>query len=471
MRTMIEQSKKYLYAANESERMALRQKLESVNLADVNYEELAAGLKPSLPEKVTTGWQFSLGFQSPGLAGRYPEQPITVYVPPDYDPARAYGLAIMLHGGGRGSGDGGLHFYKCTGVNDLLEASGRIVCYPSAPPNMRSWARWHLPEAERYLMDVITELEHFYNIDPHNVILGGTSMGGMGANHMAHRLADRFASVFSSASHWDLAYWHCLTGMTMWISQGINDAVMFRRRHGTDIEFARAAKMRLDQAGVPCFYREHSGGHPMLDGRPAVYDWLKWSRDKRRDPFHPRVVAVTPRGLTPWSDWRRHKIPSVAVQNHTDFHDLADSPHARWVTIDAIGNETIMFDMMTMSNCRDAVEDDWNNITFTVRRKHLPGGVIDAFIRDDGVVEVTAKNVKKFTLWLHPQMFKNPDDVRIMVRGRERFRGRLDCNLATLLDSYLRRRDWGLLYPARVTIEDETGEWCTRDQLQVLSQV
>ncbi len=464
---LIEKSKQYLKIDLEAERAQLRPELESVSLADGDYGQLVSALKPEHPDKVLTGWQLSLPFRSPALAGQYPEQPITIYVPPDYDPARAYGLAIMLHGGGQGAGDGGLHFYNCTNVNDLMETSGRIVCYPSAPPNTRSWARWHLPEAERYLVDVITELEYFYNIDPHNVVLGGTSMGGMGANHMAHRLADRFASVFSSSSHWDLAYWHCLAGMTMWISQGVNDAVMFRRRHGTDIEFARAAKMRLEQAGVPCFYRENSGGHPLLDARPALYEWLKWSRDKRRDPYHPRVVAVTPRGLTPWSDWRRHKIPSAAYQNHTDFHDLADSPHARWVTIDAIGKETIMFDMMTMSDCRDAVEEDWNNITFKVRRKHIPGGAVDAFIRDDGVIEVTPKNVKQFTLWLHPDMGINPNDVRIMVWGRERFRGRIHCNLATLLDSYLRRRDWGLLYPARVTIGDEKGEWETRDQLKV----
>ena len=467
MREIIEKCGTYIAAENESERARLRKELDAAGIEYPDFDEIIKGLRPVRPDKVLTGWQLSRQFQSPALAGKYPDQPITVYVPPDYDPARVYGLVIMLHGGGQGAGDGGLHFYNCTGVNDLMESSGRIVCYPSAPPNTRSWSRWHLPEAERYLMDVITELEYFYNLDPHNVILGGTSMGGMGANHMAHRLSDRFASVFSSSSHWDLAYWHCLAGMTMWISQGVNDAVMFRRRHGTDIEFARAAKMRLDQAGVPCFYRENSGGHPLLDGRPALYEWPKWSRDQRRDPFFPRVVAVTPRGLTPWSDWRRHKIPSAAYQNHTDFHDLSDAPHARWVTIDAVGKETIMFDMMTMADCRDAVEDDWNNITFNVRRKHIPGGVVDAFIRDDGVIEVTPKNVKQFTLWLHPEMGINPDDTRIMVWGRERFHGKITCNLVTLLDSYLRRRDWGLLYPARVTISDEKGEWETRDQLKV----
>lgn len=465
MQAIVQQARAYLSAGDEAARAELRAGLQDVPLSD--FDEIVAALKPVRPPRPATGWQLSRAFLSPGLAGKYPDQPLTVYVPPDYDPSRAYGLLLMLHGGGRGGGDGGRHFYEHQNLNDLLEGSGRIVCCPSAPPHPRSWARWHLPEAEPYLADVITELESFYNIDPDNVILGGTSMGGMGANHMAHRLADRFASVFSSSSHWDLAYWPALMGTTIWISQGINDAVMFRRRHGTDIEFARAAKLRLDQVGVANFYREHSGGHPLLDARPALYEWLKWSRDQRRNPYYPRVVAVTPRGLTPWSDWHRHKTPAVAAQNHTDFHDLAEAPHARWVTIDEVGDETIMFDMLTMSDCRDAVEDDWNNIAFTVRRKHVPGGAVDAFIRDDGVIEVTPKNVKRFTLWLHPRMGLDPADVRIMVWGRERFRGRLQPSLPVLLDSYRRRRDWGLLYPARISIRDESGEWATRDQIKV----
>jgi len=58
------------------------------------------------------------------------------------------------------------------------------------------------------------------------------------------------------------------------------------------------------------------------------------------------------------------------------------------------------------------------------------------------------------------------DDVRVLVRGQERFRGPVQPNLVTLLDSYLRRRDWGLLYPAKVTITDD-GSWESRDQLNI----
>ena len=455
-------AREYLAAEDEAACKSLRPALDAW---DGDLEALAALLRPRPAEKAPTGWLLSQPFRSPRLAGKYPEQPITLYVPPDYDPARPYGLVIFLHGGGKGRGDGGKHTYDTQMCNDIFESCGRIVCFPSAPPNDWSWARWHLPEADAYISDVIEEIEFFYHLDPDNVVLGGTSMGGMGANHMAHRFADRLASVFASASHWDFACWPSLMGTTLWIMHGVNDATLFRRRHGTDVEFARAAKLRLEQAGVAHVYREHSGGHGLVDGRWILREWLMWSRDKRRDPFYPRVVAVTPRGLTPWSDWRRHKTPLAAHQNSTDFHDLPAAPHARWVTIEGTGPETILFDMMTMSDCRDEVENDWSEITFTIKRKHIPGALVEAVIRDDKVIEVTPRNATSFTLWLHPKMAPL-DNVRIYVKGKERFHGAVKPCVSTMLDSYLRRRDWGMLYPARVTIEDD-GTWATMDQLKV----
>ena len=460
LKRAVELSREYLDHPEARER--LREELDAF---EGDLDAAVAELRPTPPADAPRGWSLSRTFESPGLEGKYPEQPITVYCPPDYDPAKPRGLVLFLHGGGHGRGDGGLHTYKSQGINDLFLPSGRIVCYPSAPPHDRSWARWHLPEAEGYLADVITELEHLYNIDPNDVILGGISMGGMGAYHLSRRMADRFASFFAASGCWDFAFWPSLTGTTFWILHGLNDATLFRRRHGTDVAFARIARQRLVEAGVDHVYREHSGGHALLDGRPALREWLETSRSQKRDAHYPHVVAVTPRGCTPWCDWRRHKIPLAAHQNRTDFHDLPDSPHARWVTIDGVGDECLMYDMMTMSDCRDAVEEDWNNIAVTLKRKHIPGGLVEATICDKGTIEVTVRNVTGFTLWLHPEMV-DFSDVRVIVRGEERFRGALRPSLATLLDSYLRRQDWGLLYPARITIEgDET--WETKDQLQL----
>ena len=460
---IVEAARRYLAAPGEGERAELRPALEAF---EGDFDAVVKALKPTPPPQAETGWMIEREFTSPRLAGKYPRQPFMLYVPPDYEPSRPCGLAVWLHGGGRGAGPRMKDLHKDDpGANAAFEESGRIVCYPSAPPSRSSWSRWQLPEAEEYLADVIEEVGFYYALDPNDMILGGHSMGGMGAYHMAHRFSDRFSSFLAASGHWDFACWRALTGTTVWICHGVNDAILFIRKHGTDIEFARLARRRLEESGIPCVYREHSGCHDnMAEAIWVLREWLDWSRERRRDPFHPHVVAVSPRGLSPRTDWRRHKVPLAAHENHTDFHSIAEAPHTRWVTIEGVGEETILFDMVTMSDARLDVEEDWNDFALTLKRKHVPAGAVEARLNPDGSIDATPRNVTGFTLWLHPKMV-DLRDVRVRVRGVERFRGPLRPSLATLLDSYLRRRDWGLLYPARVSIQDD-GTWAEERTIQ-----
>jgi pimeloyl-ACP methyl ester carboxylesterase len=391
----------------------------------------------------------------------------SLHVPEGYDHGRSHGLVIFLHGGGHSvPRDAGNKVFDSYGATDLFKESGFIVCTPCAPYNERSFASWNVPEADAYLEDVIDEVEQAYSIDPDRVFLAGHSMGGMGALHLVQRFSDRFASVLASGSSWDIAFWPSLKGTTLWMLQGINDAAMFRRRHGTDIEFARLAKMRLDQFGVDNVYREHAGRHGFTQGRPVFHEWLRWAEGQRRDPFYPHVVAATPRGCSPWIEWRRQHVPAVAHNSHIDFHDVHPAPHLRWVTVEGMGDETIMYDIIHSSGCRDDCTDDWDEYHLTLKRKNVRAAVVEAVRRDDGVLEVSPVNATGFTLWLHPDMC-DLNNVRILVNGKERHLGSVRPCLTALLDSYRRRRDWGLLYPAKITITDEDGSWQTMDQTKL----
>ncbi|MBI3948201.1 MAG: hypothetical protein HY321_19950 [Armatimonadetes bacterium] len=454
-------ARRYLGDTGADEAAALLKELEPY---DGDFGAVVRALRPVPPDDPETGLMINRPFRVPHLQRKRPQDLLSLYVPPDYRPDQARGLVIFLHGGGqRTRRDAGAGILQAPRIADILIESGFIVCAPAAPYHRTSFNGWNLPEADDCLMDTIEELEHGYNIDPDRVFLAGTSMGGIGVNHLAHRMADRFASVLASASSWDIAYWPCLHGTRVWITQGVNDATLFRRRHGTDIEFARLMRLRLEQAGVECHYREHSGGHSIAFGRVFLREWLQWARTQRRDPFHPRVVALTPRGLTPWLDWRRHAVPVVSYQTHADFHDLPEAPHSRWVSIEGIGRETLMYDRAVTTPCRDDEEDDWNAFEVRLARKHINAGLVEAFLRDDGVIEVGPRNVTAFTLWLHPEMV-DLRRVRVLVNGVERYRGEVRPSLATLVESYKRRRDWGLLYPAKVTIESD-GSWETGNQI------
>ena len=458
----VQKARLYLDTEDAQEGRAL---LEELKGYEGDFAEIIERLKPGHTDRVEKGLILNRPFRVPRLCRKHPDDLLSLYVPEDYSPDKARGLILFLHGGGQSTPrDAGAKVFDASyGIADLLMESGFVVCAPCAPHDEQSFNGWNLPAADDYVMDVIEEVEHAYNIDPDRVFLAGTSMGGIGANHLAHRMPDRFAGVLSAASSWDIAFWPCLKGTSVWILHGVNDAVMFRRRHGTDIGFAHLMKTRLEQAGVSTFYREHCGGHSIRDGRRIVREWLRWAAAQRRDAFYPHVVAVSRRGLSPWVEWKRYTRPLVSFQNHMDFHDLPEAPHMRWVTVDGVGNESIRFDMASVSPCRDDCEEEWNDFTVTLGHKHIRAGLVEACICEGQEIEVTPQNVTGFTLWLHPDMV-DLKRVRIIAKGRQRFCGEVRPNLATLLESYRRRRDWGLLYPAKVTIEGDES-WETPDQI------
>jgi hypothetical protein len=87
----------------------------------------------------------------------------------------------------------------------------------------------------------------------------------------------------------------------------------------------------------------------------------------------------------------------------------------------------------------------------------------EAWLRDGRTVEVAAKNTDSATLWLHPEMV-DLDRLRVFVHGSLKFDGTLRPNLKDALDSFLRRRDWGLIYPASLRLEAD-HQWKTNDQI------
>jgi hypothetical protein len=80
------------------------------------------------------------------------------------------------------------------------------------------------------------------------------------------------------------------------------------------------------------------------------------------------------------------------------------------------------------------------------------GACIEAVNRGENRIEVTAQNVARFTVWLHPQMVDPRKPVTIAVEGGPAVRARLHPSLVTALESYERRRDWGLIYPMKVEV-------------------
>ena len=309
----------------------------------------------------------------------------------------------------------------------MLTATGMITVGPSAPWNRDSPYRWCLPGTDEYLADVILECERRFNIDPDRVFLFGHSMGGFGAYHHALRQPDRFAAIVVNSGSWSLGYWPVIRGTPLCIVQGVQDAMRGVRWHYTDVAYGRWTDKILSSEKLDHTYLEHSGRHSIGYGRDKIAQYFASARELRRDPYYPHVTLASPEGFK--------KFCCLPVL------------HNRWLTLDEAVEGDLEYDELISHSSGDF--DSWR---LEHRLGTHRGAMIDAINRGDNTISVTTRNVARFTLWLHPRMVDITKRVRVFVDGRVRFEGRIRPSLATALESYQRRRDWGLIYPIKIEV-------------------
>jgi len=117
-------------------------------------------------------------------------QPYRLFVPSSYDGSKPFPLVIALHGMG---GDENSYFdYYANGLfKEEAERHGYLVACPKG----RNPASMYIGDAERDVLDVMTEMMHAYRIDPDRVYLTGHSMGGFGTLSIAMNHPELFAAI------------------------------------------------------------------------------------------------------------------------------------------------------------------------------------------------------------------------------------------------------------------------------------
>ncbi|MBT3291414.1 MAG: hypothetical protein HN380_28985, partial [Victivallales bacterium] len=96
--------------------------------------------------------------------------------------------------------------------------------------------------------------------------------------------------------------------------------------------------------------------------------------------------------------------------------------------------------------------ENWENWALKHARQERPGAMADATNLGGNRFEVTTRNVRRFAIWLHPQMVDLSKPVRVRVNGAPALEQLVQPSAVTALASYERRRDWGLVYPARMEV-------------------
>ena len=237
------------------------------------------------------------------------------------------------------------------------------------------------------------------------------------------------------------AYWLFKTGTLMDeydSAPGYSNTSRYPARPNswTGISYSRAAHQLMEECGVEYVFLEYEGGHLIDRAGQEPGKFIRWMLPLRRDPYAERVVAITPRG-----SWRKDTIA------------VLPSPRCRWISINETGEGTISYDkiILTGPNVAETMEQ-YEQQGYRLEKTQMPGGIVEAELKGDNVIDVKTENVRSFSIWLHPAMIDFSHPLTVTVDGR-RDGYRVRASLVDALRSYKRRKDWGLIYHAELVIE------------------
>jgi S-formylglutathione hydrolase FrmB len=185
-------------------------------------------------------------------------QPIAVYVPRDYSPARPTPLLVFLHGHLQAES----HLIAPEFIGDLAESTNTIVVAPYG----RGYYDFSGSESDVY--DAVDAANHAFNVDPHKRYLAGYSMGGFSVFRIApihaadwsavmcvsgSLLASRAAGVVGTMRS---ARFYLLTGA---------------RDDNVPTSYSTATAIFLREAGLAVtFYSEPDGTHALSSLRSIL---------------------------------------------------------------------------------------------------------------------------------------------------------------------------------------------------------
>ncbi len=312
------------------------------------------------------------------------------------EPEGGHSLWISLHGGGG----------TTAAANDSQWQNQQIM-YRRADPaqpaegyyiSPRSiadvWNMWFLNENDYLFEQIITTMIVTKGVNPDKVYLMGYSAGGDGVWRMAPRMADHWAAAAMMAGHPGGVNLLNVRNMpfTLWVG-------------GDDSAYDRNTEVPKKAAELDDLRKEDPEGYihecHVLEGKPhwmdledaAAFDWM---RQFERNPYPGKVV------------WRQEDEENMALR--TCFY---------WIKVN--------------------------------REEMKNGNVVIAQIKGN-TIHIEKSDYRTLTFYLNDKMVDLDSEVTVVYGEKQLFKGMVDRNRETLVESLAERNDPSYAFYSSITV-------------------
>ena len=336
-----------------------------------------------------------------------------LYVPSDYDPARAWPLVVIGHGGsvgrdlafGEWAAHAGMEPFWC----EAAEEFGLVLL---APLTDRGWGAI----GNSILFSAISHATRTCHVDPDRIFLTGHSMGGHLAWRSAMNFADRFGAVSPMSGGYNFVADRSIENLVNcpgYATWGTHEPYGIGEANRVNRDWLRAH-------GGDWAFKECAGGHEIFpECVPRVAEFFL---------AHPRELY---RGR-------------VRVRGGGPLEFATADAHPQWGRAHAwIAGRPI-----AASTCH------W--LRLEPLPPYMPGAVAVPEVAAtfaDNTFTIASVNARRFHLGLHHRMVDLARPVAVRVNGDEVFRGVVQPDVATMLRLVREFDDRGRVFHAVLDID------------------